>query len=352
MFPTLTDLGPLSTVATLVDQHLAELLADERSRWSAVDPDLDDLTGELSRFILDGGKRIRPAFAYWTFLGAGGDPEDPAVLDLGGGLELLHAFALLHDDVMDGSDTRRHHETTHVTATRRHERGRWRGESRRFGEGVAILLGDLALTLADRALDRLDGTTRSLYGELKAELVAGQYLDLLSAARGDRNVERSRRILIYKSAKYTVERPMHLGAACAGRYADLADGITRVGLPLGEAFQLRDDVLGVYGSAGAVGKPVGDDLREGKATTLISLAEARADAGQRAELALVGTELDDRAIERLSEIIRSTGALHLVERRIDELTDRALSELEHLRITEPARTALEELARFVGGRRR
>ena len=352
MSSSVTDLHPLSSVATLVDEHLAVLLGEERARWRAVDADLDDLIGTVSRFVLNGGKRIRPAFAYWTFIGAGGDPEDPAVLDLCSGLELLHAFALLHDDVMDGSDSRRHRATAHVSAARLHRDSGWRGEPRRYGEGVAILLGDLALALADRVLDRLDRRTRSIYGALKSELVAGQYLDLLSAARGDLDVERSRRILIYKSARYTVERPMELGAATAGRHDELIAAIGRIGGPLGEAFQLRDDVLGVFGSPDAVGKPVGDDLREGKATLLLSMAAARADAHERAELELVGTDLDDRAIERLSGIIRSTGALELVERRIEELTDRALDELARLDVTEPARAALTELAAFVGGRRR
>ncbi|UDY34939.1 polyprenyl synthetase family protein [Dermatobacter hominis] len=352
MSPSGAELHPLSSVATLVDRHLAALLEVERGRWSSVDPDLDGLHEALTAFVLDGGKRIRPAFAYWTFLGAGGEAENPAVLDLCSGLELLHAFALLHDDVMDGSDTRRHHETAHVSAARRHRGSGWRGESRRYGEGVAILLGDLALTLADRTLDRLDRTTRSIYGDLKAELVAGQYLDLLSAARGDLDLDRSRRILVYKSARYTVERPMQLGAALAGRHEELVAAVSRVGAPLGEAFQLRDDVLGVFGSADAVGKPVGDDLREGKATMLISLAAARADEEQRAELELLGTDLDGATIERLTDVIRSTGALDLVERRIEELTDLALDELARLPVTEPARAALAELAAFVGGRRR
>jgi geranylgeranyl diphosphate synthase type I len=253
---------------------------------------------------------------------------------------------------MDGSDSRRHRETAHISAARRHRDNGWRGEPRRYGEGVAILLGDLALTLADRVMDRLDRASRAIYAELKSELVAGQYLDVLSAARGDLDVQRSRRILVYKSARYSVERPMQLGAATAGRLDDLVPAVSRVGAPLGEAFQLRDDVLGVFGSPDAVGKPVGDDLREGKATLLITLAADRADDVQRAELERLGTDLDDDAIERLSDVIRSTGALDLVERRIEELTDRALDELDRLPITEPARDGLAELAEFVGGRRR
>ncbi|CAN5408161.1 polyprenyl synthetase family protein [soil metagenome] len=344
--------APLSFVATLTDQRLTTFLAAERTRWAELDPDLDLALGELDRFCRDGGKRVRPAFAYWTYLGASGNAEDASILDLCAGLELLHAFALLHDDVMDGSDLRRHHETVHVAAARRHRESAWRGESRRFGEGVAILLGDLALTYADQLMSPLDAATRSVYSELKTELMVGQYMDLVSAARGDVDGDRGRRIVLYKSAKYTVERPMHLGAALAGRFDDLAEPLTRVGLPLGEAFQLRDDLLGVFGSEEAVGKPVGDDLREGEATRLLTFATERAEAAQLRELARVCADLDADTVERLCQIIEDTGARSTVERRIDELTDGALAELECIQMTGPARTALVELATYVGRRER
>jgi len=343
---------PLIQAATITDERLRTFLAAELLRWGALDADLGPVLRELDRFCRDGGKRVRPAFAYWTFLGAGGDAEDPAIVDLCAGLELLHAFALLHDDVMDGSDERRHHETVHVGAARRHRESDWRGEDRRFGEGVAILHGDLALTYADRLMGSLDLVTREVYAELKTELMVGQYLDLVSAARGDTDGERGRRIVRYKSAKYTVERPMHLGAALAGRYDALEAPLSEVGLPLGEAFQLRDDLLGVYGQHDAVGKPVGDDLREGKATMLVTLAIERADDAQLRELARIGGELDDDDVERLCGIIEETGARAGVEERIDQLTDSALSSLERIQMQEEPRRALVELATYVGRRER
>lgn len=343
---------PLRDAAALTDQRLTTFLADELTRWEAVDADLGPVLRELDRFCRDGGKRVRPAFAYWTYLGTGGEPEDPAIVDLCAGLELLHAFALLHDDVMDGSDTRRHHETAHITAARQHRESGWRGEPRRFGEGVAILLGDLALTYADHLMGQLDGTTRAVYSELKTELMVGQYLDLVSAARGDLDGERGRRIVLYKSAKYTVERPMHLGAALAGRYDELADELTAVGVPLGEAFQLRDDLLGVFASPTTVGKPVGDDLREGKATMLLTLATERADAAQREVLSGAGTDLDQEGVDRICQVIEDTGARAQVESRIDELTDSAISSLECIQMDGPGRRALVELAAYVGRRER
>ncbi|MEI7888501.1 MAG: polyprenyl synthetase family protein, partial [Actinomycetes bacterium] len=318
--------------------------------WEAFDADLGPALGERDRFCGEGGKRVRPAFAYWTFLGAGGDPDNPWIIDLCAGLELLHAFALLHDDVMDGSDMRRHHQTVHIGAAEQHRNSHWRGEARRFGEGVAILLGDLALTYADQLMSPLDFDTRTIYSELKTELMVGQYLDLVSAARGDTDAERGRRIVLYKSAKYTVERPMHMGAALAGRSDQMTEPLSRVGLPLGEAFQLRDDLLGVFGSELTVGKPVGDDLREGKATLLLTLTMQLSNNAQKQELSKVGSQLSPESVDRLCEIITETGARSQVEQRIENLTTEALAALDAMQLTETARAALIELAAYVGMR--
>jgi geranylgeranyl diphosphate synthase type I len=196
----------------------------------------------------------------------------------------------------------------------------------------------------------LDFDTRNIYSELKTELMVGQYLDLVSAARGDTDIERGRRIVLYKSAKYTVERPMHMGAALAGKSSEMTEPLSRVGLPLGEAFQLRDDLLGVFGSERTVGKPVGDDLREGKATLLLTLATELANSAQQEELAKVGSELSTESVARLCEIITETGARTQVEQRIENLTNEALDALDQIHLTDTARAALIELAGYVGMR--
>lgn len=337
-------------MADLTDARLKQYLTAEQVRWNEFDADLGPALIELDRFCGEGGKRVRPAFAYWSFLGAGGDPDNPWIIDLCAGLELLHAFALLHDDVMDGSDMRRHQPTVHIAASEQHRSEHWRGEARRFGEGVAILLGDLALTYADQLMSPLDFDTRCIYSELKTELMVGQYLDLVSAARGDVDTDRGRRIILYKSAKYTVERPMHMGAALAGKGAQMTHALSEVGLPLGEAFQLRDDLLGVFGSELAVGKPVGDDLREGKATLLLTLTTELANSAQQVELAKVGSQLSPESVAKLCEIITETGARAQVEKLIETLTAQALRALDAIELTNEARAALIELAAYVGMR--
>jgi geranylgeranyl diphosphate synthase type I len=340
-------------VAERVERRLREVLTAERERWAAFDPDVVDLIDALVQLAVTGGKRIRPAFCYWAFVGAGGDPDDQGVIDVGVGFELLQAFALVHDDVMDGSATRRGARTAHLEFAARHTLARWRGEGRRFGEGVAILIGDLAHVYADRLLLGAPPAAREVWDELRIELNVGQYLDVLGTARGD--VERGRAHLIarYKSGKYTIERPLHLGAALAGRFDELREPLSAFGDPLGEAFQLRDDLLGAFGDERLIGKPVGDDLREGKPTPLLAAAVARATPEEAAVLAQVGDRgLTAETVVEIQDVLVATGALVEIEGVIDALAGRALGALDRAPISDEARSALAELAHFVAWRGR
>jgi len=341
----------LLQVAALVEDRLTALLDDEVARWQALTPDLVDPLEALRRLVMAGGKRLRPAFCYWGFVGAGGSADDPRVIDAGAAFELLQAFALVHDDVMDGSATRRGARTAHLAFADRHLVDAWRGEARRFGEGVAILIGDLAHVYADLLLRDAPRPVLEVWDELRIELNVGQYLDILGTARGDTDPDAARRIARYKSGKYTIERPLHVGAALAGRYGDLGGPLSAYGDPLGEAFQLRDDVLGAFGEDAVIGKPVGDDLREGKPTPLLAAATRAADAGQRAVLAGIGSaELSDDDVAAIQQVLRATGALAEVEDRIEALTTEAIAAIEVADVTDEARAALVDLARFVAWR--
>ena len=342
---------PLAEVRERVDERLDALLADEHRRWSAVDPLLDEPLERLRRFAVDGGKRLRPAFCRLGHLAAGGDPQDPVVVDAGAALELLHVFALVHDDVMDGSDTRRGCPTVHEHFDLRHQTQGWAGESRRFGEGMAVLVGDLALVLADKLLAATDRTTHDVFDELRLELVMGQFLDVGVAANRSMDAATSQRISLFKSAKYTVERPLHLGAALAGRLDELAPTLSAYGLPLGEAFQLRDDVLGAFGDCSVTGKPVGDDFREAKPTQLVvhalEVARREHDLSMLAVLARLGDpELDDAAVLAIQQVLGASGAGAAVERRIEELLCASVAAVEHPDIDPATRAELVELAVF------
>jgi geranylgeranyl diphosphate synthase type I len=343
----------LATIAARVDERLRTLLTSERERWAELDEILARPAEEVARLVMSGGKRLRPAFCFWGFVGAGGDPAEQIAIDAGGAFELMHAFALFHDDVMDDADTRRGEPTIHALATTEHAQAGWAGESRRFGEGVAILVGDLAFVYADQLLVDAPQAAWKLWNELRIELNIGQYLDIVGSVTRERDVARAERISRYKSGKYTIERPLHLGAALAApdHIDDLLPALSDYGLPLGDAFQMRDDVMGAFGDAEVTGKPVGGDLREGKPTPLLARAVARADAAQQVVLARVGdTAMDDATVAAIQTVIVDTGALADLEVTITRLTDDAVAAIERAPIDPDARRELISLAGYVSQR--
>lgn len=341
----------LVEVADRVSIRLAGILDDEETRWGDLDPALRAPIASLTRLVLSGGKRLRPAFCHWAFVGAGGDPEDAMVLDAGTAFEFLQAFALIHDDVMDGSVTRRGVPAIHTEFATVHEQAGWRGEARRFGDGVAILAGDVAHVYADRLMSGVPAEALAVWHEMRIELNVGQYLDIEGTARAATDLATARRISRYKSGKYTIERPLHIGAALANRLSDLEPVLAAYGMPLGEAFQLRDDLLGVYGEAALTGKPVGDDLREGKPTPLLAIATERADQDQLAILHMVGSaDLDGAQVEAIQRVIADTGAKAHSEGRIADLTAEAAEAIADAPLEATAVTALQDLAAYVGTR--
>jgi geranylgeranyl diphosphate synthase type I len=316
------------------------------------DPDLGVPFDHLEQMVVGGGKRLRPTFTYWGFVGAGGSPTDPRVIDAGAAFELLHAFALFHDDIMDGSLTRRGSTTTHEALQGIHRERQWAGDARRFGDGAAILIGDLSFVYADMLLAGLGPRGWALWNELRVELNVGQYLDMLGSAVSERRPEKTARICRYKSGKYTIERPLHLGALLADELSSMLPIYSAYGLPLGDAFQLRDDVLGVFGDATVTGKPVGDDLREAKPTSLLALALQRANAPQRETLEHVGkSNLTDHDIVEVQRAIIDSGALEEMERHIKNLTEDAVAAIEASSVNPVVKEHLVELAYFVSGRR-
>lgn len=343
----------LRRIAQRVTARLDEVLAPELDRWAELDPDLREPMAEISRLVLGGGKRLRPAFCHWGYVAAGGDASDQIVVDAGAAFELMHAFALFHDDVMDDAASRRGEPTTHVVFAEHHQNGAWAGESRRFGEGVAILIGDLAFVYADRLLADANKTAWQIWNELRIELNVGQVLDILGSVRGVRDVAQAERICRYKSGKYTIERPLHLGAALASpeRFEELADSLSAYGLPLGDAFQMRDDVMGAFGDTDATGKPVGGDLLEGKPTPMLARALEAATPAQRAVLDQVGRlDLTDHDVADIQQAIVDTGALADLEATIAARTAEATDAIARAPIDDVARQELLDLAVFVSQR--
>ena len=337
-----------------VEARIADVLVTETERWAGLDPALRQPLESLRRLVLAGGKRLRPAFCFWAFVGLGGRPDDDRITDAGAALEMLHTCAVIHDDIIDGSPRRHGTDALHVEFSRQHDEAGWRGDARRFGEGAAILVGDLAFVYADILLPSSPPEVRRLFGQLRVEVNVGQYLDLTGMVRKDADPDVARRISQYKSAKYTVERPLHLGAALADppQLADVLVAFSEYGLPLGEAFQLKDDILGVFGDTAVTGKPVGEDLREGKPTLLYALACQRAD-GPAARLLTErfgSPDLTPDEVVALQALFDETGARAQVEARIERLVEASRRRALTLPISADARDGLMDLARFVGAR--
>lgn len=342
-------------VRTAIETALATFLADRRPLLEGISPDLGPVADALEAFVLDGGKRLRPTFCYWGWRGAGRSEDDPqlvAVVTAASALEMLQACALIHDDLMDNSDTRRGRPSIHRSFEALHGKQSWQGSAAGFGEAAAVLLGDLALVWANQMLDAsgVDPAalhrSRRVYDEMCFEVMAGQYLDVVEQVSGASTVDRALRVARFKAAKYTVERPLHYGAALAGSSPEVVAAYTEYGIPLGEAFQLRDDVLGVFGDPDVTGKPAGDDLREGKRTVLVAAAMDRATPGERAllESCIGSAAVDAAGVDEARALISSTGALDFVEGLIRERLERCSLALQRAPVTEDARAALAALA--------
>ncbi|MET1037388.1 MAG: polyprenyl synthetase family protein [Aeromicrobium sp.] len=328
---------------TRVDDTLAAFVERQRTLFAAMGPDLDELADAAASFV-GGGKRLRPQFCFAGWLVAGGDPDEPAIVPAAASLEWLQGSALVHDDLMDGSDTRRGRPSVHRAFEARHREDHREGDPVGFGASAAVLLGDLMLSWCDELFraSTLPTVPAALsYLDLcKTEVVAGQFLDVMGQTRPALTVAEAMRIVRFKSAKYTVERPLHIGAALAGAGPALIAGLTEVALPLGEAFQLRDDVLGVFGDPEVTGKPAGDDLREGKRTVLVARAHELTDAAGRELLTrTLGTA---EGVAPLTELIDSCGALDAVEADISRLETDADAAID--RLGPEARAVLGPLA--------
>jgi geranylgeranyl diphosphate synthase type I len=367
----------VSTGGRLVDlvQTRIDEFLDARSPIVAAISDDTAPLSEISRDFLRFGKRFRARFAYWGWQSVQGtdDPADlfgdgrrsdlPAVVGVAAALELFHAAALVHDDLIDASDTRRGSPAAHRRFERAHRDRGFLGDATRFGDSAGILLGDLLLVWSDElfaeSLDQLSDrdnarAARAEFNRMRTEVTAGQYLDIVAEAswphvREGREVETALNVITYKSAKYSIEAPLAIGASLGGASLAQMAALREFGLPLGIAFQLRDDLLGVYGDSALTGKPTGDDLVEGKRTVLVALARrALTPSARRTVDELLGDpELTAEQILMLQETIRAAGAIEEVEAMISANVDSALDAIEGAPLTVDARDALTRLAESI-----
>ena len=334
--PTPPPLPPAcEDIARRVDVELEAYLAASRSEAQAWAPGAERLFDEVTRIVSAGGKRLRPVFCCLGYAAAGAEIEG-SILQAAASLELLHTFAIVHDDVMDGSRVRRGRPATWVQLADEHRRDGFSGDPHSYGVSGAVLAGDLALMLAGRALVESGFSAARLlpavarYNRMRTEVVTGQFLDVLAAHRGAATEEESRRVATLKSGGYTVEGPLHIGALLGGGSPGLLETLSRYGLPLGEAFQLRDDLLGVFGDPDVTGKDRDSDLLEGKRTVLIARALDGASEEDRRllERRLGRPDLTADELERIREVIEKSGAKASTQGLVEELASRARAALE------------------------
>ncbi len=365
-----------------VETRMGGLMSAERRRWEMRYPSLRMGFDAVEAFVLGGGKRLRPRFVFWGNEAAGervasGKTGGEALVDLGAAVELFHAFALIHDDVMDDSDTRRHAPTVHHHFAVLHERHGWSGERRRVAEAFAVLLGDLTFAYSTQLLTGLPTRTRTLFDTMRIELHVGQYLDLVGAADAAPAHELAAQaddIGRLKTATYSVERPLHLGSSLGPGDGHLDRCWTTYGTAVGEAFQLRDDLLDVFGDPAVTGKAVGQDLNAGTSTPLIrhTLAAAtawKAAARQPGEpgglldgnrwtsafdaLDRLGSgSLDGADIAAVGQFMLACGAVAEVEARIGALIEQATGTLTEAPVSPAVRHGLSAMARTAAWRDR
>lgn len=370
---TLRGVLTLQQVPGAVDDVLAEFFGSVAGPLEEIYPAVAQTGAALADFVLGGGKRVRPLFLYagWRCGSseqsggptAPGEPADPAtVLRVGAAVELVQACALVHDDILDRSDTRRGRPTVHRVFEQAHREHGWSGDAAHHGASVAILIGDLALAWADDLVHGyrpaphpapapLPSGVPALWSRMRTEVLGGQLLDIVNEASGDESIMASYRVMEYKTAAYTVARPLELGAALAVSSTGLQQDLHRIGTGLGLAFQLRDDLLGVFGDPAQTGKPSGDDLIAGKRTVLLGLALAEAAPADAQRLReLLGRPLDDAELAAARAVLVESGAVAEVERQIAGHRDTALAQIAELPVDAAARADLTTLAHQITDR--
>lgn len=340
-----------------IDFRISLFLKQKKIQALEISSEASELVDEISRFIGAGGSRVRPAFFYSGYVAAGGRAHDAAVY-AAMCTEFLHTFALIHDDIVDRSATRRGRPTSHKAFEKLHKVKKFEGSRDHFGLSAAILAGDLAHTFAEEILTSAPfpqervRRARFYFDLMKSQVIAGEYLDVLGGYKKRLSEEEILTILEYKTAKYTVERPLQIGAVLAGAENGVLETFTAYAIPLGQAFQLQDDILGVFGDSGKMGKPVDSDIREGKKTVLIAKAYEWANGREKKLLERVvgNQEASSSDINKVREIIYRVGANDYATRLSHKLIEQSKEALGAAKLQEEGKVYLLAAADYLMNR--
>ena len=337
-----------------IDWQLKLFLKEKREEFADISEEAVDLVSEIDRFIFSGGRRVRPAFVYSGYVASGGKAHD-AILYASMAVEFLHTFALIHDDIIDRSETRRGKKASHKAFEDLHRSKKLFGDRSQFSLSAAILAGDLAAAFAEDVLttapfpqERLR-RARFIFDQMKAQVIAGEYLDVLGSFKQKLSEEEVLNILEYKTAKYTVERPLQIGAILAGAEVPILEVFAAYGIPLGQAFQLQDDILGTFGDPGEIGKPVDSDIREGKKRVIIKKDYEWASNKQRKLMnGIIGNpKSKHEEVEEVREIIYKVGAYQYTVSLSHILIEQARAALERAKLTDEGKKFLLAAADYL-----
>ena len=353
----ITALDYLAWFKKQFDKQLLAYLSEKRQQAKEINPETVVLVDEIIRFTENGGKRVRPAFMYSGYIAAGGQAQE-AILFASLSVELLHTFALMHDDIIDNSDLRRGELTTHKAFEAYHKTRKLKGNKKEFGLSSAILAGDLALSFAEEILttapfpqERIR-RARYFFDQMKIQVIYGEYLDVLGGYKDSLTEDEVLQVLEYKTAKYTVERPLHIGAMLAGSDYQTLETFSRYGIPFGQAFQMQDDIVGTFGTEEEIGKPADSDIKEGKKTLLLTKAYEKADKNQLKVLNRVvgkkGATKED--IAKVKQIMEKTGAYDYCVKLAKELLVQAKNAIEDVKLKDEGKGYLLAAADYLNER--
>jgi geranylgeranyl diphosphate synthase type I len=337
-----------------LDPFLEAYFAEKIKQAAEIHPEAVVLVEEIRRMVQAGGKRIRPAFAYAAYVASGGHSHE-AVLYASSALELWHTFAIIHDDIIDESSLRRGQSTAHTAFDKFHQNRHFPGDSQRFGISAAILAGDLAFSFADELLDSAPFPAERIrrakiyYNAMKQQTIYGEHLDVISQFKKQISEADVLKILEYKTAKYTIERPMHIGACLAGADEEKLQIFSNYAVPLGQAFQIQDDILGTFGKEENIGKPTDSDIKEGKMTLLIVKAYEAVKPAERKVLdgALGNKKASTRQINQVRKVIENCGSLAYSQKLSNELIERAKEVISEAKLNQEGKNYLLQICNYL-----
>jgi len=343
----------LDNYKRLVEKELDLFFKDKLEKADKIDPSSKQMIELLKEFTLRGGKRLRAALVYYGYR-CFSNKNLKEIIKASVTMELIQSYLLIHDDIIDNDDLRRNGPTLHISYKNIAKRKYKKIDSNHFGLSMAILAGDICAAFANEIMAKLKIKEKNKIQALNVlnhslhHVIYGQVLDVLSELRiiTNKDIEKIHRL---KTATYTIESPLHIGALLAGAKQKHLKTLSNYAIPLGKAFQIKDDILGMFGEKEKVGKPVGSDIKEGKKNLLILKALESATPAQRQaiEEALGNQDLTKNQLNQVRAIVIKTGSLSYSQNLAKNLVKKAKSAIKSAKFRPVGKNFLLKIADYI-----